>query len=391
MGLKAYSPCDAPLFFGRERVIVDLMDWIVDESDPRFVAVVGASGTGKSSVIKAGLLPRLLAPTDEILQRGGRWTIVHAARLGRKPIEQLDAALKQLDSSPAGHRKLLFVDQFEELYTRCHDDAVRDDFLDRLSRLVDDNKDMTVLVTLRSDFEPRAASSQVIGDLWAKGRFLVPALNFEEFRDCIIGPAQVKAIYFEPDALVNDILGEVMAMPGGLPMLSFALSEMYQCAQARRRETGGVDRALTKKDYESTGGVVGALHRRASKLYDDSDPHVQATIRRVFLRMLAQDGARITRRRIHLAELEFADKIEQERVKQVIDMYVNARLLVVDGNEIEPAHDTLVVAWEKLLDWLSRGGPQVVIRATWRTARDWLQSNRDKGMLWNDNPRLPLA
>ncbi len=391
LGLKAYSQGDAPLFFGRERVVEELIEWIVDPDDPRFVSVVGASGTGKSSVVKAGLLPRLLEPREEMAERVGKWKIVSTSRLSVDPSVQLDAAMAEFGEMPAGHRRLLFIDQFEELYTRSHDADKRTRFVQRLHDLVKDNPDLTIIVTLRSDFEPRAAGSEIIGELWARGRYLVPALTIEEFRDCIIGPAQVKAIYFEPDDLVDELLDEVMSMPGALPMLSFALSEMYHQAELRRRETGATDRAITQADHEATGGVVGALHRRASQLYDESDPKTQKTIRQVFLRMISQDGARLARRRIDLRELEMADKEENARVQAVVDRYVKARLLVIDGDEIEPAHDTLVVAWERLLNWLGDARSQRVMRAVWRAASEWDNNKRARGMLWNDNPILPIA
>lgn len=391
LGLRAYAEQHAPLYFGREKVVADLLDRALDPERTRFLAVVGASGTGKSSVVKAGLIPMLSAPPEKEKERIGNWTVVSCERLHSSPIRQLDDMIEQLDALAGDQRKLCFIDQFEELYTRCRDEAVRADFLNRLRELVDNNPTVFVVLTLRSDFEPRPASCEALQSLWSQGRYLVPALTVEEFRDCIIGPAQVKAIYFEPDELVGDLLDEVMSMPGALPMLSFALAEMYRRAEVRRRETGATDRALTRADYEATGGVVGALHRRASTLYDNSDAATQQSIKRVFLRMLSQDGARLTRRRIGLSELEYADSEEQGRVKSLVDAYVNARLLVVDGEEIEPAHDTLVVAWDRLLDWLSDAGPQTLIRSIWRAASDWHKNSRDKGLLWDDDPRLAVA
>ncbi|MGK2925550.1 MAG: nSTAND1 domain-containing NTPase [Lysobacterales bacterium] len=389
MGLAAYSSKQAPLFFGREKITGKIVNFITAAGHPRLVAVVGASGTGKSSVVKAGVLPRLEHPADECAAAVGQWTVVRSPRLAGDPVSGLQKLAVELAALENGGEKLLFIDQFEELYTQCHEPELRERYLELLRELVD--KAITVVLTLRSDFEPQPARAGALADVWAKARILVPAFSGEEFRECIEGPAAVKALYFEPQALVGELVDEVMAMPGALPVLSFALAEMYRCAQLRRRASGSNDRALMREDYAAIGGVVGALHRRASALYDAGTPAVQASIQRVFLRMIAQDGARLTRRRISSTELEYADRDEQARVEQLQRDFVEARLLVVDAGTIEPAHDTLVVAWEKLLDWLSAAGPQDLIRAVWHAALDWQRSHRALGLSWHDDPRLPLA
>jgi hypothetical protein len=391
-GLRAYEPGDAPLFFGRERVVAELLQRVCDPQHPRLLAVVGASGTGKSSVVKAGLLPRLQALSADAESASDRWRLVQCERLGADPLPALRAAQQAVSAAdPAQGRRLLLIDQFEELYTRCHSAPRREEFLQALRTLIDSDAGVTVVLSLRSDFEPRPADSAALRDLWGEARYLIPALTIEEFRDCILGPAQVKALYFEPDDLVDDLLEEVMSMPGALPTLSFALAELYRHAQLRRRDSGANDRAITRADYLRCGGVVGSLHRRAGELFEHSDAATQATIKRVFLRLLNQDGARLSRRRVSRQELAFAEPGEQQRVAHVLDEYVAARLLVADAEAIEPAHDTLIIAWEKLQDWLSEAGPQVLQRSLWQAARAWEQSRHSSGMLWHDNPQLPLA
>ena len=390
LGLRAYSSDDGRLFFGRETCIAGIIERVVDRDRPRLVAVIGASGTGKSSVVKAGVLPRLEQPQQASPAAGdesGPWTVVHSDRLEGDPGRSLGRVLGELDAAVGN--KLLFIDQFEELYTQCRDPQLRESYLLQIRQLLD--RSITVVLTLRSDFEPQPARSAALADLWADARLVVPAFSGEEFRQCIEGPAVLKALYFEPQALVGELVDEVMAMPGALPMLSFALAEMYRCAQLRRRATGSNDRALTREDYQAIGGVVGALHRRASALFDAGTPELQATIERVFLRMIAQDGARLTRRRISRVELEYAEPDEQARVARVTKDFVDARLLVIDADTIEPAHDTLVVAWPKLLECLSAAGPQDLIRAVWRAALDWQEGGGAAGMTWHDDPRLPLA
>lgn len=391
LGLRTYSASEVGLFFGRRRVVDALLKRVLDPSGPALLVVVGASGTGKSSVVKAGLLPQLAAATAARSAGTRGWTLIEVARLGANPQVQLDAALRDLPPDAAGARPLLLFDQFEELYTQCTDASVRSAFLQRVRALLDQADGPLIVLTLRSDFEPRLAGSEYMAELLPRARFLVPAFSSAELREIIEGPAAAKALYFEPAALVGQLLDEIEATPGALPLLSFALAEMYRHAQVRRRQSGAVDRSLTLADYQATGGVIGGLHRRASSLLEQADSKAQQTIRRVFLRMVAQDGARLARRRVHRSELEYPTPHEQQRVQQVIDSYVEARLLVADGDTIEPAHDSLVVAWEKLQDWLVAGGSQELQRALWRDACDWKAHAMDAGLLWDGDPRLPQA
>ncbi len=397
LGLQAYGRKESALFFGRGRVVEEILGRLLDPARPPLLAVVGSSGTGKSSVVRAGVLPRLEHPPAEAAEKTGTWTVARLPRLQGDPRRQLDEAQRQLAEAPAGRRKLVFIDQFEELYTQCPDGEIRDGFLKRLGELMSGEEPVKVVITLRSDFEPRFGTATELGKLLAAARYLVPGMTSEEFREVIEEPAKLKALYFEPAALVGELVDEVMAMPGGLPLLSFALADMYRQAQLRRRATGALDRALTRDDYQAAGGVVGALHRRANELHEAADAAHRETIRRLFLRMVAQEGGRLARRRVEERELEYADAQEQARVRQVLEDYVQARLLVKDEGYVEPAHDTLVLAWEKLLGWLAESGSQELVRQLWGTASAWESACREKGkreargLLWNQDPRLPLV
>jgi hypothetical protein len=183
-----------------------------------------------------------------------------------------------------------------------------------------------------------------------------------------------------------------------LPLLSFALAEINREARRRRQRTGDLDRALTQADYKEVGGVVGALHRRASVLLEDAYVRNSLeTVRRLALRMVSFEGGRITRRRVSHRELEFADPEEQTVVDRVVRRLTEARLVVVDEDYLEPAHDTLVLAWPRLLEWLDRYGSQDFQREVWRAAEAWDQARRERGpkpargQLWTEDPRLPQA
>jgi WD40 repeat protein len=383
LGLEAYTAANKDLFFGREEAAAELVARVTAKAKSgRLVAVVGPSGAGKSSLIGGGLEPALGAE---------KWTVVRSARLAGDPNVALEAAAKKLYAAPKGHRQLLVFDQFEELFTQCPDEGARARFLAAVRELVDGHGGPTVVVTLRSDFEARAADDASLREIWAAARYQVPQFSGDELRQVILGPAQVKAVYYDPGKVADDLFDEVSQTPGALPLLAFALAELYRQAQVRRRKSGAADRGLTTADYEAIGGVVGALNRRATQLYDEASSDEQQAIRRVFLRLVSQEGAALTRRRVERAELHFGDgeDAEQQCVDSVIGRYVDAGLLVIDGDSVEPAHDALVAQWQQLHDWLKESDSQALIRAAWRAADDWKTNSSAAGYLWNADPRLP--
>ena len=385
-GLKAYTSKQQRLFFGREDAVNALLERL--QTRPGLIAVLGASGTGKSSVIKAGLIPALQVISHANSETDDNWGIIEMARLGAHPNVQLHNAVEALNKLPANQPRMLFIDQFEELYTHSHNEEDKKHFLVYLRQLINDDY-TSVVLTLRSDFEPHPASSSELGDLWDRGkaRYVLPAFTMEEYRSCIEGPANEMAVYFEPNTIVDELLGEVAANPGALPMLSFALAEMYRNAQKRRRKSGTNDRALNDEDYDSIGGMIGAMHSRATLLYEDVDAAHRRVIERIFLRMLSIDGGRVSRRRVSTQELECEDPNEQVRVQYVLEQYIDARLLVADGSIVEPAHDTLISAWGLLLNWRQNAQSQTLIRAIWQDALAWWTNERENALLWDDHPR----
>lgn len=385
-GLHAYRRADASLFFGRERVLEALLERFTGPTTPRLVAVLGASGVGKSSLVRAGLLPRLV--------RDG-WRVAVAEHFAEDPDRRLDAALEDLGASG---RRLLVLDQLEELVTQGPAPARQEAVLARLARRLAADGELRVVVTLRADFEPRFAAVPGFGSLLdssldtglGAGRFLVPAPDRGELRQVIERPARHRALFFEPRSLVEELVDEVVAMPAPLPMLSYVLSEAYRRALLRRRWDGVADRAITAADVASTGGVVGALHRRASELTDAADPARRATVRRIFLRLISIEGGLPSSRRVSRRELLVDDPAEAARVESVLADFTAARLLVRDREHVAPAHDTLVLAWRELAEWRSEAAAELpLLRAAWRAAVDWQAADADPRRLWHDDPRLP--
>ena len=300
---------------------------------------------------------------------------------------------------------MLVVDQLEELITLCRDDGQRDQFLALLAAAVAQQPDtFRLVVTLRTDFELQLAQDTALAGPWARegARYVVPPMDHDDLRAVIEGPASVRVLYFEPYGLVDDLIKEVIQTPGALPLLSFTLSELYikylerQAGARRAGET--VDRSLTETDYQALGGVLGSLRNRATEEYEDlpDDAH-RETMRRVMLRMVAVEGGEVARRRVPRSELVYPGEEENQRVGMVLGRLVAARLLVEGSEEdgtayVEPAHDALVRAWDKLLAWKAGAEEYLPLqRRLGQAAAEWDRAaEKDRrGLLWDDDPRLP--
>lgn len=412
-GLMPYDERHRELFFGREKVKAALHRRVM--STPMTV-VVGASGTGKSSLVKAGLLPSLRSRPEE------HWQLLSPLRPGKAPLQALVTLLSTAGEPTAPHcppakgepadsiladvveawrenhpeaKLLLVVDQLEELVTMCRNNGERERFLRALNQCVDRHAGHFHLVlTLRSDFEPQFSSS-TLKPRWNNSRFIIPPMTQDELREAIEGPASARVLYFESQELVNRLINEVVLMPGALPLLSFTLSEMY----FKHLERRSADRGLTEEDYDALGGVVGSLRRRANKEYEGlQDAALKATMRRAMLRMVSLEGGEIARRRVALSELTYSDADENRRVALVMERLIGGRLIVkdVDGEGVEyvePAHDALVRGWDKLWQWIQEEQREqdhlLLRRRLTEAANDWEKGARKTGQLWDDDPRLP--
>jgi WD40 repeat protein len=322
-----------------------------------------------------------------------------------------------------GTRLLLVIDQFEELITlgrttlqntQSEQPEEWQQFLSLLeTTLVADLPQLRIIVTLRSDFEPRFLNSEALKPYWSKARFPVRPMRSDELRQAIEGPASEVALYFEPANLVDRLTDEVGQMPGALPLLSFTLSELYVKLAEKWRNQETSDRALTiDAEFDKEGGVASSLTRRANEEYDKLVKNVntndkyqggfgkeegkayQVTMRLIMLRMLTLEGGETARRRVPDSELIYPTQEESDRVKQVVDRLVNARLLVRGQLEtgepyVEPAHDFLVHGWGMLQNWINEEKGNLILRYQLTSiAREWKASG-SVGLLWDDSPYLP--
>ena len=415
-GLESYEREHSDWFFGRDEVIQSLYEHL--QSDPLTV-VLGASGTGKSSVVKAGLIPFL--ERDVTLN----WQVLPVIRPAYYPIraliravstlqtdtckeeerEQSDSTTDRLrirmaawlDENPDAYL-VLIVDQFEELHTMTRDAAQREAFLALLARMKADHPErFRLILTLRTDFEPQFMDTP-LRKAWEESRYIIPPMSRQNLREVIEKPARKSVLYFEPGSLVGTLLDEVTATPGALPLLSFTLSEMYIRYVNRQSN----DRALTEADYQELGGVVGALRHRAEEEYNALDPFQQNTMRRLLLRMVRITGGAITRQRVLDADLVFPSHAENKRTREVIDRMIKARLFsrgTLDTGEgyIEPAHDALVRAWKTLREWINTENRRIanlrLQQNLAESARQWEESadkKLKKGLLWRDGARTQV-
>lgn len=389
-GLQSYNVDDAGLFFGRNKAIQALLS---KANDHHFVMVTGASGTGKSSLVKAGLLPALQ-------RKGLQPERIAIVRPGKNPLSVLPSEQKW---------DLLIVDQWEEVITQAQDPQEVEAFYEAICELLENGK--RIIGTVRADFEAQVRQEK-LESYWNTGRFLVPPFTPEEYRDVIVQPAKRVACLFEDRELVQQIEQEVAHQPGPLPLLSFMLSELFERAKGDSLHY----REIKRKHYNHVGGVSGALRNKAEEVFAAlPDEGHQDTMRHIMLRMVALSAGEMAGRRVFLEDLDFG--IDQKPlVKHVVEVLTNARLIRnttprteqdkrgesrdVDaaGREdqrpyIEPAHDALVRAWKRLWEWVRDLSEENLLLHSklGGDVNEYKAKQSGKKFLWHENPRLDQA
>jgi WD40 repeat protein/DNA-binding SARP family transcriptional activator len=409
-GLARYEPDDAGFFFGRERLVAELVTHLVGAG---LVGVVGPSGSGKSSLVRAGLLPAL---ADGVLPGSDRWRQV-LVRPGEQPVVALSVALGAGgpvaaamangdqesatgdgggagDSPAAGRgaanlvltaatgapaRLVLVVDQFEEVFTTCRDEAERAAFLTALVEAAQADNLVTVVVAVRADYYGHCAADPALAGLLAANHVVVGPMDPDELRRAIQLPARRAQLRLEP-GLAEAMIGEVAQEPGGLPLLSCALLESWQHRQGR---------TLTVAAYRQAGGVRGAIARLAERAWLGLDPDQQAVARRILLRLAGPgEGEAMVRRRVPLEEFSTT---HDQLVLRVLEALADQRLVTKTEDAVEVAHEALLREWPRLRGWLEE---DVQGRALQRhliaAAREWDRSGRDPEELYR-GARLTAA
>ncbi|MGI8686913.1 MAG: TIR domain-containing protein [Acidimicrobiales bacterium] len=370
-GLEAFEQAHADFFFGRDDDVALVVDKL---KASRFLAVLGPSGSGKSSLLRAGLVP--------VLRRGGLdgsedWR-VGVLTPGPRPLTNLAATLAHLfagpavqqtldamradtrsldlaasvalDQRPAGDRVVLVIDQFEELFTLCGSEDERKAFLGNLVYAATvPGGQVVVIVGMRSDFYTRFAPYHELRLLVANQQFLVGPLDADGLRKAIEEPARRVGLEFEA-GLAETMMADIDERPGSLPLLQHVLLELWR----RRRAT-----MLTLEAYVASGGVEGALAQRANATYTSFSPRQRDIARRVLLRLVQPgEGAEDTRRRAGMDELVTRPD-EQDDVDAVVSAMADQRLLTTASEEpsgaavVDLTHEALIRGWPELRTWVN--------------------------------------
>ena len=325
------------------------------------VGVVGPSGSGKSSLVRAGLRPALAAG---ILPGSDAWPQV-LLRPGEHPLRALREAQAELLAREHG---VLVVDQFEELFTACRDDDERHAFIDALARASDGRDAGGVVVpVIRADFYGRCAAYPALARLLGANHVLVGPMRRDELRRAIELPARRAGLLVDPE-LVDALIADIQDEPGGLPLLSTALLELWRDRDGRRLRLGA---------YEQTGGVRGAVARLAEGSYERLDDGQQRIARAILLRLAGVgEGETVVRTRVALNEFE-------AEARPVLDQLIDGRLVTVSEGDVEVAHEALLREWPRLCGWLDEDAQGRRLRRHLRaTAREWERGGRDPGELY---------
>jgi DNA-binding SARP family transcriptional activator/WD40 repeat protein/energy-coupling factor transporter ATP-binding protein EcfA2 len=369
-GLASFDVGDAGFFFGRERAIADLVARLTSGTS---VGVVGASGSGKSSLVRAGLLPALSVGA---LPGSERWRLA-LLRPGPEPCRELRRALagqalaSALDGLRPGERLVLAVDQLEEVFTACDDEDERALFLSTLAdAAADRDRRVVVVVALRADFYGRLAGYPRFAEVLSRNHVLLGPMERDELARAIELPAKRAGLQVERrlvDALVADVADE----PGALPFLSTMLLELW-----RLRETN----VLRLETYRAAGGVRGAIARLAEQVYGQLPEAERRRARTILLRLAAGEGSAVVRRRVPLDELDFE---RDEEARCVVSALTEARLLTISDGVVEVSHEALLREWPRLREWLEedRDGRRLHEDLITR-ARQWHERGRDRGDLY---------
>jgi WD40 repeat protein len=409
-GLEVFDEAHAAFFFGREDDTARILEKL---RTTRFLAVLGPSGSGKSSLVRAGVLPAL---RNDAVPGSGDWRIAVMVP-GARPLASLAAQLAQLPGAETMQRTVdglstdertldlavtlgmagggahghtvLVVEQFEELFTLCPDEEEKKAFLANLAyagtipggRLV-------VIIAMRADFYSRCASYPKLRDLMAASQFLVGPLDRDELCRAIEEPARAVGLELEA-GLVETILDDVADRPGTLPLLEHVLLEVW------RRRRGSM---LTVEAYVASGGVEGALAKRANAIYESLTPPQQQVARRVLLRLVQPgEGTEDTRRRAGEREL-LARPGEEADLGTVVNALADQRLLIAGRDEtsgeavFDLTHEALIRGWPELRDWINED--REALRAQRRlteAATDWEESGRDEALLFRGARLLTWA
>ncbi|HZR40419.1 MAG TPA: choice-of-anchor Q domain-containing protein, partial [Ktedonobacteraceae bacterium] len=415
-GLRAFTQHDRADFFGRQALVQELLASLkqqivtpatTDEPRPRLLAIIGPSGSGKSSAAMAGLLPAL---QEGVLPGSEQWVYLDPLVPGLQPLEALAhlLATRFPQQDPQNIRQILFreggfglhqlgmmlmsqpqarlivtIDQFEELFSSDIPEAERLRFIQLLvTAACEPRGPVLVLLTLRADFYDRPFAYSELGRLIQQQQCPVLPMSLEELREVIERPALLPDVRltFDED-LVGDLLFDLHGQAAALPLLEFTLEQLFH----HRR-----DRRLTRRAYQEIGGVRGALSRHAEATYAElpSEEH-RRLARTMFLRLVQPgiQGQEPLRRRADISEFALEHAEQTHLMRQVIDAFLSARLLtsvqLIETSALEISHEALIREWPRLSNWLQEAREDMQFQQTIsHDVREWEQRGKPKDRLY---------
>ena len=384
VGLAAFQAEDAGRFFGREKLVAELLRLVATE---RFVSVFGASGVGKSSLLRAGLAPAIQGSPVVLMTPGARpieeCAIALAKATGESAAVLRDELvtgglhLRARQTAPEGGDLVLVIDQFEEVFTLGQNADERGQFIDVLLTAAQaPNSRLRVVLGVRADFYPHCAQQPALAEALRRGQLVVGAMSSQELQRAITQPA-VDAGYSLERALLAAVVADSAGNAAALPLVSHALLETW------RRRHGTL---LTLAGYQAAGGIQDALAHTAERTYHALTDDQQHRARAMFLRLIALgEGTEDTKRRVPLDEFDASDM-------PVLDQLIEARLLCRDRDTVEITHEALIRCWPRLGGWLSsdRDGLRLHRQLT-HAAEVWDSDSRDPSTLYRGNRLTQLA
>lgn len=407
-GLEAFTEAEAPVFFGRTREVRDLVHMLA-QPERNAVFVIGDSGSGKSSLVAAGLIPSLRQGAvpgssdwlifrtvpgkvrdpflslafalDRVLERTGQRPGDVAGKLAGRSEDWKGIVDVLLRERPAGSEFLLFLDQMEELFTLNDQERVAA-FVDLLDAMADDGR-VRIVATLRADFYPNCLAHGTLIRRLRQGAFPIGVPDTLSLYRMIVEPAAVAGLTLET-GLPERILRDTGTAPGALALMAYALKELWQ-----RRN----DAFLSLESYERFGGVTGAIGRRAEEVFEKLGEAARGSLDDVFRELVAVgDDRKATRARASLSKVGAAPA-----AREFIDAFSkwDARLLVTSGSEheatVEVAHEALFSSWERLAQWIEQRGDDLrLVRQAQIAAKQWTDAGHDPSHLWPHERLVPV-
>lgn len=418
LGLSSFTENDATLFYGREDQIEALWEKVQAQS---LVVVTAGSGTGKTSLVQAGLMPKIRTiggsqhdegnegtATEDTQDVNQNWTVVSIPRAGTAPLTELTKVHPEWESNLEDTKTILIIDQYEETLSNGIGTTPWTNFESKMAELVGaeqarleagEDARFKLILVVRSDYELLLHGMEhPLQEWWTAGRYFVPPFSEENLLEVIEQPARQSVLFFEPEDFPITLLNEIDQSPRALPILSFTLNNLYEKFVRSGRE----DRTLTEDDYREMGGLIGALSSRADQLYEelgaeDNGEALQKTMKKVVLRLLKIENGQFVRRKIPILpvegllqpatmlesadeettattakfvnELDFAEDEQDDWLKKVLTALVDNQLVSINrGSDpkilqpyLEPIHDALINFWPSCLRWVQEFGPNNIV------------------------------